>query len=223
MALGVLDQDVSAQLCLKFPLIYQEGVQNILFGWKRILCWALNGILSATTIFYFCIFSLETQAFRGDGQVVAFEILGATLYTCVVCVVNAQMALAVNYFTYIQHLLIWGSILYWYVFLLAFGALDPLISTTAYKVLTEACAPSASFWLVTLLVSILSLLPYFIYAALQIEFFPLYHQRIELTKATGQLNDPEFCDLVRQRSITTQTVGFTARFGGLLHQNSMAR
>ncbi|KAJ8442146.1 hypothetical protein Cgig2_015487 [Carnegiea gigantea] len=222
IALGVLDQDVSAQLCLEFPLIYQEGVQNILFGWKRILCWTLNGILNATTIFYFCIFSLETQAFRGDGQVVGFEILGATLYTCVVCVVNAQMALAINYFTYIQHLLIWGSILYWYVFLLAFGALDPLISTTAYKVLTEACAPSGSFWLVTLLVSISSLLPYFIYAALWIEFFPLYHQRTELMKATGQLNDPEFCDLVRQRPLTTRTVGYTARFGGLLHRNSMA-
>ncbi|QHO16953.1 hypothetical protein HN873_033530 [Arachis hypogaea] len=37
IALGVFDQDVSAKLCLKFPLLYQEGVQNVLFSWKRIL------------------------------------------------------------------------------------------------------------------------------------------------------------------------------------------
>lgn len=80
------------------PFDIPEVVQNILFGWKRIICWTLDGILNATTIFYFCIFSLETQAFRGDGEVVGFEILGATLYTCVVRVVNAQIVSCAVYF-----------------------------------------------------------------------------------------------------------------------------
>ncbi|XP_057517399.1 putative phospholipid-transporting ATPase 9 isoform X2 [Amaranthus tricolor] len=178
IALGVLDQDVSAQSCLKFPQLYQEGAQNILFGWQRILGWLLNGILGATTIFHLCIFTLANQAFRKDGEVAGYEVLGATIYTCVIWVVNAQMALSVKYFTLIHHVLIWGSILSWYIFLLAYGAIDPYISTTAYKVFIEACAPSPSFWVVTLLVSVFALVPYFIYAALNMEFFPLYHQRL---------------------------------------------
>uniref|UniRef100_A0A803MXJ7 Phospholipid-transporting ATPase n=1 Tax=Chenopodium quinoa TaxID=63459 RepID=A0A803MXJ7_CHEQI len=178
IALGVFDQDIPAESCLKYPQLHQEGVQNILFSWKRIFGWLLNGIVSATAIFYLCIFTLENQAFRRDGEVAGFEVIGAVLYTCVLCVVNAQMALSIKYFTFIQHLVIWGSILFWYIFLLAYGAIDPYISTTAYKVFAEACASAPSFWVVMLLVSVVALLPYFIYAALSTEFFLHYCQML---------------------------------------------
>ncbi|XP_059453929.1 putative phospholipid-transporting ATPase 9 [Corylus avellana] len=212
IALGVFDQDVSARLCLKFPLLYQEGVQNVLFSWFRILGWAFNGALTATLIFFFCIRSMEHQAFRRGGEVVGFEILGTTMYTCVVWVVNCQMALSINYFTYVQHLFIWGGIVFWYIFLLAYGAMDPSISTTAYKVFIEACAPAPFYWLLTLFVLIASLIPYFTYATIQLRFFPMYHQMIQWIRTDGQSDDLEYCDMVRQRSLRPQTVGYTARF-----------
>ncbi|KAM6593712.1 hypothetical protein CsatA_001415 [Cannabis sativa] len=211
VALGVFDQDVSSRLCIKFPLLYQEGVQNILFSWLRILGWAFNGLLSAVLIFFFCNQAMESQAFRNGGEVASLDILGTTMYTCVVCVVNCQMALSVNYFTYIQHLFIWGGIAFWYIFQLAYGALTPSLSTTAYQVFIEACAPSPSYWLITLFVLIASLAPYFTYASIQIRFFPTYHQMIQWMRKDGQLDDPEFCHIVRQRSIRPTTVGYTAR------------
>ncbi|XP_054822485.1 putative phospholipid-transporting ATPase 9 [Prosopis cineraria] len=212
IALGVFDQDVSAELCLKFPLLYQEGVQNILFSWTRILGWQFNGAVCATLIFFFCISALETQAFRKAGEVVGLEILGATMYTCVVWVVNCQMALSINYFTFIQHIFIWGSILFWYIFLLAYGAMDPTISTTAYKVFIEACAPAPSYWLVTLLVLVTCLIPYFVCASIKMRFAPSYNQMIQWISNDGQVYDPEYCNVVRSRSIRHTTVGFTARF-----------
>lgn len=199
-------------LLLQFPLLYQEGVQNVLFSWFRILGWAFNGALTATLIFFFCIRSMEHQAFRKGGEVVGFEILGTTMYTCVVWVVNCQMALSINYFTYVQHLFIWGGIIFWYIFLLAYGAMDPSISTTAYKVFIEACAPAPFYWLLTLFVLIASLIPYFTYATIQLRFFPMYHQMIQWIRTDGQSDDPEYCDMVRQRSLRPQTVGYTARF-----------
>ncbi|KAF5445365.1 hypothetical protein F2P56_034416 [Juglans regia] len=212
IALGVFDQDVSARLCVKFPLLYQEGVQNILFSWLRILGWAFNGVLGATVIFFFCIRAMEHQAFRKGGEVVGLEILGTTMYTCVVWVVNCQMALSINYFTYVQHLFIWGGTIFWYMFLLAYGAIDPNISKTAYKVFIEACAPTPFFWLLTLIVMVASLIPYFTYASIQARFFPMYHQMIQYIRTDGQLEDPEYCEMVRQRSIRPITVGYTARF-----------
>ncbi|XWS51296.1 hypothetical protein CRYUN_Cryun12cG0164700 [Craigia yunnanensis] len=212
IALGVFDQDVSSLLCLKFPLLYQEGVQNVLFSWRRIIAWAFNGVLSATIIFFFCIQAMHHQAFRKGGEVVGLEILGATMYTCVVWVVNCQMALSITYFTYIQHLFIWGGIISWYIFLMAYGALNPDISTTAYQVFIEACAPAGSYWLLTLLVLISSLLPYFAYSAIQMRFFPFYHQMIQWIRSDGQSDDPEYCHMVRQRSLRPTTVGYTARF-----------
>lgn len=196
----------------QFPLLYQEGVQNVLFSWKRILGWAFNGVLSATIIFFFCINAMEHQSFRKGGEVAGLEVLGATLYTCVVWVVNCQMALSISYFTYIQHVFIWGGILFWYIFLLAYGAMDPSLSTTAYKVLIEACAPAPSYWLITLLVLVASLLPYFAYASVQMRFFPMFHQMIQWIWNDGQATDPEYVNVVRQRSIRHTTVGFTARF-----------
>lgn len=185
IALGVFDQDVSARLCLKYPFLYLEGVENILFSWLRILGWMFNGFLSSIIIFFFATKSMINQAFRRDGQVVDYEVLGVTMYTCVVWVVNCQMAISINYFTWIQHVFIWGSIAFWYIFLVIYGSLPPEVSTTAYKVLVEACAPSVLYWLVTLFVVISTLLPYFCQRAFQTRFKPMYHDMIQRNRSEG--------------------------------------
>ncbi|KAF7095101.1 hypothetical protein CFC21_097342 [Triticum aestivum] len=146
IALGVFDQDVSSRLCLQYPELYQEGVQNVLFSWRRILGWMFNGVVNAILIFFFCTTALKDQAFRQDGQVAGLDALGATMYTCVVWVVNCQMALSVNYFTIIQHIFIWGSIAVWYIFLMVYGSIDPKYSKTAYMVFIEQLAPALSYW-----------------------------------------------------------------------------
>jgi phospholipid-translocating ATPase len=211
IAMGVFDQDVSARFCLKFPLLYQEGVQNALFSWRRIFGWMLNGLCSAVMIFFFCVKALENQAFNSDGKTAGKDIFSATMYTCIVWAVNLQMALAINYFTLIQHLFIWGSIALWYLFMLTYGAMSPTFSTDAYKVFLEVLAPAPSFWLVILFVVITALIPYFSYNAIQMRFFPMYHGMIQWIRQEGQSNDPEYCDMVRQRSLRPTTVGFTAR------------
>ncbi|KAG2706785.1 hypothetical protein I3760_05G118400 [Carya illinoinensis] len=211
VAMGIFAQDVSSRYCLKFPLLYQEGVQNVLFSWRRILGWMLNGFCSAIIIFFFCTKALELQAFNNDGQTAGRDILGGTMYTCIVWVVNLQIALAVSYFTFVQHVVIWGSIAIWYLFLLAYGAMSPTTSTTAYKLLIEDLAPAASFWFVTLVVVISTLIPYFLYSAIQMRFFPMYHEMIQWIRHDGQSNDPEYCAMMRQKSLRPTSVGFTAR------------
>ncbi|XP_048228704.1 putative phospholipid-transporting ATPase 9 [Ricinus communis] len=211
VALGALDQDVPAESTFKFPQLYQQGVQNVLFSWRRILSWMFNGIYSAIIIFFFCMRALEHQAFNEDGKTVGRDVLGATMYTCVVWAVNLQMALLVNYFTVAQHVLVWGSIALWYIFLMIYGAVSPIGSGNAYMLFVEALAPAASFWLVTIFVVIATLVPYFTFSAIQMQFFPMYHQMIQWMNREGQSDDPEFCEMVRQRSVRPTSVGFTAR------------
>lgn len=189
IALGVFDQDVSARLCLKHPQLYEEGVHDILFSWPRILGWMLNGIISSMIIFFFTTSSILHQAFRRDGSVVDFEVLGVLMYTCVVWTVNCQMALCINYFTWIQHFFIWGSIAFWYIFLVIYGSVSPVVSTTAFRVLVEACAPSPFYWLATLLVVVSTLLPYILYRNLQVEFNPMIHDRIQKSRLEGSGNE----------------------------------
>ncbi|XP_020204910.1 putative phospholipid-transporting ATPase 9 [Cajanus cajan] len=211
IALGVFDQDVSSRYCLRFPMLYQEGVQNVLFSWRRILSWMLNGFISAIIIFFFCTKAMEIQAFDEKGRTAGRDILGATMFTCVVWVVNLQMALAINYFTLIQHILIWGSIALWYLFLIAYGAMSPSFSKNAYKVFIETLAPSPSFWIITVFVAITTLIPYFTFSAIQMRFFPMYHEMVQWIRHEGKTNDPEFVAMVRQVSLRPTTVGPTAR------------
>ncbi|XP_019251739.1 PREDICTED: probable phospholipid-transporting ATPase 8 isoform X2 [Nicotiana attenuata] len=113
IALGVFDQDVSARLCLEFPKLYEEGKKNILFSWPRILGWMLNGVICSMIIFFGTNNSIVHHIFRQDGQPVDYGVFGVIMYTCVVWTVNCQMALSINYFTWIQHFFIWGSIAIW--------------------------------------------------------------------------------------------------------------
>ncbi|CAA6665494.1 unnamed protein product [Spirodela intermedia] len=198
IALGVFDQDVSARYCLKFPILYQEGVQNVLFRWRRIIGWMLNGVCNAVVVFFFCAAALEHQAFRKGGEVISRDIFGAVMYTCVVWVVNCQMALSISYFTLIQHVFVWGSIATWYLFLLAYG-------------LRRGVGPRAFLLVLTLLVVVATLIPYFAYAAIRMRFFPMYHGMIQWLRHEGQCDDPEYCQMVRQRSLRVTTVGYTAR------------
>ncbi|XP_073301363.1 putative phospholipid-transporting ATPase 9 [Primulina huaijiensis] len=185
IALGVFDQDVSARFCLKFPLLYQEGVQNVLFSWCRIIGWMFNGVCSAIIIFFFCTEALSLQPFKKNGKIAEYQILGVTMYTCVVWVVNCQMAITIDYFTLIQHIFIWGEIAIWYIFLMVYGALPPSFSTTAYKVFIESLATTPSFYILTLFVVISALLPYYVYRAIQMRFLPMYHTRIQWIRYEG--------------------------------------
>lgn len=170
-----------------------------------------NGVLTSAIVFFFCKRALNPQAFDHDGMIADYQIFGATMYTCVVWVVNCQLALAISYFTLIQHIFIWGSIALWYIFMLVYGAIPPHITTTAYKVFVESLAPSPGYYVVTLFVVISALVPYFVYHAVQTRFFPMYHGMIQWMRHDGRTGDPEYCNTVRQRSIRTTTVGFTAR------------
>ncbi|URE48278.1 E1-E2 ATPase [Musa troglodytarum] len=205
-----------------FPMLYQEGVQNVLFSWLRILGWMFNGVCNGVMIFFFCTTALQHQAFRKGGEVVDFAVLGATMYTCVVWVVNCQMALSVSYFTLIQHIFIWGGIALWYLFLLAYGAITPTLSTSAFMVFVEGLAPAPSYWITALFVVVATLIPFFTYSVIRMRFFPMYHNMIQWLRFDGHADDPEYCQVVRQRSVRPTTVGVSARIDAKLHSQPAA-
>lgn len=158
----------------------------------------LNGFISAVSVFFLCTAALEPQAFNKDGQVADRGILGPVMYTCIVWIVSLQMALSVSYFTMIHHLFIWGSIILWYLFLLTYGAISPIISANAYKVFVEALAPTPSFWVITLFVVVSTLIPYFAYSSFKMWLFPTYHEIIQWIRHKETPQDPESHSMIAQ-------------------------
>ncbi|KAM0904556.1 hypothetical protein ACQ4PT_017937 [Festuca glaucescens] len=185
IALGVFNKDVSSSVCLEVPSLHQDGVNNIFFSWSRILSWMLNGLCCSIIIFFGALNAVLIQAVRQDGHVAGFDILGVTMYTCVVWTVNCQLALYISYFTWIHHVVIWGSILIWYTFLIIYGSFPAVISTTAYHVFWEACASSPLYWLSILIIVVTALLPFFLYKITCSLFYPQDHERVQRTNSKG--------------------------------------
>ncbi|VFQ69749.1 unnamed protein product [Cuscuta campestris] len=219
ISLGVFEQDVPSEVCLQFPALYQQGPKNLFFDWNKICGWMGNGFYASVVIFFLNLIIFYDQAFRSGGQTADLTAVGTVMFTCVVWAVNCQVALAMSHFTWIQHILIWGSIAAWYIFLLFYGALSPNISTNAFQILVEALAPSPIYWLTTILVMVTCNLPYLAHISFQRAFNPMDHHIIqEIKYYKKDIEDRHMWTRERSKARERTKIGFTARVDAKIRQ-----
>ncbi|XP_042480914.1 probable phospholipid-transporting ATPase 4 isoform X1 [Macadamia integrifolia] len=212
ISLGVFEQDVSSEVCLQFPALYQQGPRNLFFDWYRIFGWMANGLYSSLIIFFLNINIFYDQAFRAGGQTSDMASVGATMFTCIIWAVNCQIALTMSHFTWIQHLFVWGSIGTWYIFLVLYGMLSPILSGNAFQILVEALAPAPIYWSVTLLVTIACNLPYLAHISFQRSFNPMDHHVIqEIKYYKKDVEDKHMWTRERSKARQETKIGFSAR------------
>lgn len=249
ISLGVFEQDVSSEVCLQvsmlitpkvvlppyssypccntytstmllqFPALYQQGPKNLFFDWYRILGWMGNGLYSSLVIFFLNIVIFYDQAFRVGGETADMEAVGTTMFTCIIWAVNCQIALTMSHFTWIQHLLVWGSIVTWYLFLFLYGMMSPLISGNAYQILVEVLGPAPIYWAATLLVTITCNLPYLAHISFQRCFNPMDHHIIqEIKYYKKDIEDRHMWTRERSKARQETKIGFTARVEAKIRQ-----
>lgn len=178
----------------------------------RIIGWIMNGVYSSFAIFILSVYLSSPFAFKADGKVADIAHLGGTMYTCLIWAVNSQIALMISHFTWIQHLFIWGSIFLWYVFLLIYGELPPEHSQGGFHLLSEALAPTPMYWLTTLVVVVVSLLPYLVHVAIQRLFYPMDDHLIqEIKYCKKDVTDSFMWSREQMNSKKNTHVGFSAR------------
>ncbi|KAH9552613.1 hypothetical protein CY35_09G075500 [Sphagnum magellanicum] len=211
MVLGIFEQDVASNVCSEFPALYQQGPHNLFFRWSRILGWMLNGVYSSLVVFAIVTIALKLEAYDIEGHNAGMDVLGATMYSCIVGVVNFQLFMTLSYYTWIQHVVIWGSISFWYVFLAVYGSLPSTFSTTAYKVLVEALAPAPIYWLLILLVPLTCIFPYATFQSYRRMFRPMDHHLIqEIRHLRKHVKEPEEYKYQNKQAVRKTSIGFTA-------------
>ncbi|GAB4842574.1 Probable phospholipid-transporting ATPase 4 [Ancistrocladus abbreviatus] len=217
ISLGVFEQDVSSDVCLEFPALYQQGPRNLFFDWKRIFGWMGNGVYSSLIIFFVNLIIFYEQAFRSGGQTADRSTVGTIMFTCLIWTVNCQIALTMSHFTWIQHIVVWGSIFMWYLFLFLYGT--SLIAGDAYQLLVEVLVPSPIFWTTTLLVTAICVLPYFAHIAFQRAFNPLDHHIIqEIKYYRKDVEDEYMWSRERTKARQKTKIGFTVRVEAKMRQ-----
>ncbi|KAH7848010.1 hypothetical protein Vadar_032766 [Vaccinium darrowii] len=219
ISLGVFEQDVSAEICLQFPALYQQGPKNLFFDWYRIFGWIGNGLYSSIMIFFLNIIFFYNEPFRSGGQTADMSAVGTTMFTCLIWAVNCQIALTMTHFTWIQHFLIWGSVATWYLFLLGYGMMSPVYSTNAFQLLVEALAPAPMYWYATLLVTFTCILPYMVHISFQRCFHPMDHHIIqEIKYYKKDVKDSHMWTRERSKARQETKIGFTARVDAKIRQ-----
>lgn len=219
ISLGAFEQDVSSEVCLQFPALYQQGSKNLFFDWFRIFGWMANGLYSSLVIYFLTINILGVQAFRSGGQTTDMAAVGTVMFTAIIWTVNMQIAMKMSHFTWIQHLFVWGSISTWYIFLLGYGYSSPLFSGAEYRILIESIGPAPIYWFVTLLVAAACNLPYLAHISYQRTFHPMDHHVIQEIKYLGRdVEDQRMWKREKSKAKERTKIGFSARVDAKMRQ-----
>ncbi|KAL1533410.1 putative phospholipid-transporting ATPase 4 [Salvia divinorum] len=212
ISLGVFEQDVDSEVCLQFPALYQQGPKNLFFDWYRIFGWMANGLYTSLIVFFLNIIIYYDQAFRASGQTADMTALGTAMFTGIIWAVNCQVALTMSHFTWIQHLFVWGSVAFWYIFLFIYGELNYALDVNAFRILTEVLGPAPIYWSATLLVTVVCNLPYLAHISFQQLVNPLDHHVIqEIKYYKKHIRDHRMWKAERSKARHSTKIGFTAR------------
>ncbi|XP_011920696.1 PREDICTED: probable phospholipid-transporting ATPase IM isoform X4 [Cercocebus atys] len=110
LAMGIFDQDVSDQNSMDCPQLYEPGQLNLLFNKRKFFICVLHGIYTSLALFFIPYGAFYNVAGE-DGQHIAdYQSFAVTMATSLVIVVSVQIALDTSYWTFINHVFIWGSI-----------------------------------------------------------------------------------------------------------------
>uniref|UniRef100_A0A2K5EZV5 Phospholipid-transporting ATPase n=1 Tax=Aotus nancymaae TaxID=37293 RepID=A0A2K5EZV5_AOTNA len=110
LLMGLLDQDVSDKLSLRFPGLYIVGQRDLLFNYKRFFVSLLHGILTSMILFFIPL-GAYLQTVGQDGEAPSdYQSFAVTIASALVITVNFQIGLDTSYWTFVNAFSIFGSI-----------------------------------------------------------------------------------------------------------------
>uniref|UniRef100_A0A915HM86 Phospholipid-transporting ATPase n=1 Tax=Romanomermis culicivorax TaxID=13658 RepID=A0A915HM86_ROMCU len=160
LALGVFDQDVNDSWSLKYSRLYIPGQFNLYFNMRIFVYSVLHGILSSFTLFFVC-YGVMRENTLGNGHTLdSWPLLGFTVFSSLVVAVTAQIAVDTAYWTFWNHFVIWGSLLFYFLVAIFYYEFVPyyLLNQNGYGVAFTAMR-SPDFWFCLLLTNVILILP----------------------------------------------------------------
>lgn len=110
LLMGLLDQDVSDKLSLRFPGLYVVGQRDLLFNYKRFFVSLLHGVLTSMILFFIPL-GAYLQTMGQDGEAPSdYQSFAVTIASALVITVNFQIGLDTSYWTFVNAFSIFGSI-----------------------------------------------------------------------------------------------------------------
>ncbi|XP_070520840.1 phospholipid-transporting ATPase ID isoform X4 [Cardiocondyla obscurior] len=218
LAVGIFDQDVNDKNSLMYPKLYAPGLQNLLFN-KKEFCWsALHGFY-ASCVLFLVPYGTYKDGVSPKGYVLSDHmLLGSVVATILVIVVTVQIALDTSYWTIFNHIMVWGSLI-WYFILDYFY--NFVIGGSYVGSLTMAMS-EATFWFTTVISCIILVIPVLSWRFFFMDVRPTLSDRVRLKQRLAQLRSRQSQDILRTPS--TRRTRRSLRSGyAFAHQEGFGR
>ncbi|KAK2721275.1 hypothetical protein QYM36_003528, partial [Artemia franciscana] len=176
LSLGFFDQDVNAANSLKYPQLYQPGLDNFLFNKLEFLKSACHG-LGTSGVLFFITYGAYFNGVSPEGQMVADHMLiGSVVASILVCVVTAQMALDTAYYTVWNHITIWGSLGFYFILQFFYN----YVIGGSYVGSLKKSMEEVTFWATLGLTLVILLVPVIAYRFYLVDTQPTLSDRVRL-------------------------------------------
>ncbi|KAJ8918051.1 hypothetical protein NQ315_011507 [Exocentrus adspersus] len=196
LGVGIFDQDVNDKNSVLYPQLYRPGHYNKFFNKKEFFRSALQGCFVSAVLFFIPL-GTYFDAVSPNGQGLSDYMLFCSATAAMLVIVNtAQIALDTMYWTVFNHIMIWGSLAFYFV---ADNFYNYICNGPYVGSLTQAMS-EANFWFTAVLVVIISIMPVLAWRFYFVDVFPTLSDRVRLKQRMAQVRSRQSQDTLRMPS-----------------------
>uniref|UniRef100_UPI00358ECF14 phospholipid-transporting ATPase IF isoform X2 n=1 Tax=Myxine glutinosa TaxID=7769 RepID=UPI00358ECF14 len=185
---GLIEQHVPYQLLEHSPHLYTDIANNSSLALPAFLYWTFLGVIHSLIFFFgsYLLFNPDSGLVP-SGETHGQWTFGTLVFSVMVITVNLKLALDTRFWTWLNHLVIWGSIAFYIVFSFILGSyLWPMFKRQNMYRVFEHMLIAAPTWFGASLLITLCVLPDIFQHALRRQLYPSATQRAQLEEARYQ-------------------------------------
>ncbi|XP_029558708.1 probable phospholipid-transporting ATPase IH isoform X1 [Salmo trutta] len=191
---SLIEKHVSIETLKRNPTLYRDVAKNALLRWPVFLYWTCLGLFNACIFFFGAYFLFDNTTFTSNGQLMTTNTqmmfgnwtFGTLVFTVLVFTVTLKLALDTHHWTWINHFVIWGSLLFYVIFSLLWGGIIwPFLNYQRMYYVFMQMLSSGPAWLGIILLITISLLPDVVKKVLCRTLWPTATERAQRVRADG--------------------------------------
>uniref|UniRef100_T1K886 Phospholipid-transporting ATPase n=1 Tax=Tetranychus urticae TaxID=32264 RepID=T1K886_TETUR len=220
LALGIFDQDVDDRMSIRYPLLYTPGHGDLLFNKIEFLKSVAHGIITSFVLF-FISYGAFREAIGPEGiNYDGHQIFGTVVSTILVLVVTAQIALDTAYWTVFNHVVIWGSVAFYFAMTLF---INSNFIRNQYLGCLRTALSTGQFWFTLFLTLVILLIPVIASRFYQVNVHPTLSDRCRLKQRLTRLKIKPIEPITRRRSSVRRSRRSVRSGYAFAHQEGFGR
>ncbi|XP_015219693.1 phospholipid-transporting ATPase IH isoform X3 [Lepisosteus oculatus] len=198
---SLIEQHVNMDILKRDPSLYRDIAKNSLLRWRIFIYWTFLGVFDAVVFFFGAYFLFDNTTFTSNGQMFGNWTFGTLVFTVLVFTVTLKLALDTHYWTWINHFVIWGSLLFYVIFSLLWGGIIwPFLNYQRMYYVFMQMLSSGPAWLGIILLITVSLLPDVVKKVICRQLWPTTTERIQNAEKLYQGSISEFTPLASHQN-----------------------